>query len=138
MLWGIAIGLEAVGPPLVHAGPEILGVVGVEPGEGDVRRLGAAEDDVAVEVLVDASGAGGRVLVGDEGREHAGLVVAVRRGRDLAPGGTHDILVEVLANARIGVLHVAHVGLHGAEDPPPLLHGLGRAHGFARRVVVSR
>ena len=130
--------LVALVAPYVHPGPEVLRVVGVEPRERDVRRLVAAEDDVAVQVLVEAAGARRGVLVGDERREDAGLVVAVRGPDDLAPGGTDDVLVELLAVARVGVLHESHVGLQGGEDAAPLLDGLGVADSLGGRVVVCR
>ena len=80
--------------PSIHA-QRFLGVQRVEAAEGLQRHLAAPEDHVAVEVL--ARGPGGRVLVADEGREVAGVVVALGGLDDLLPGGAgHVPVVEVV------------------------------------------
>ena len=131
-------GVDTGRAPRVHRLPEVFGVERVEPGERRRGRVAAAEDDVAVQVVVDAARTGGRVLVGDEGGVASRVVVAVRARDDLAPGRAHDIQVEVLAHGGIRVFHVADVGLQGPEDAAPLGRGPRGAHRLRRRMVVRR
>ena len=124
--------------PRVHHRPEVLRVERVQSRERRRGRVATAEDHVAVQVVVDAAGAGRGVLVGDEGRVVAGVVVSVRARDDLGPGGAHDVHVEMLADGGVGILHVADVGLQGPEDATPFRRGLRGPHRIGRRMVVRR
>ena len=130
--------VDAGGAPLVHPIPEILGVERVESRERRVRRFAAPKHDVAVQVVVDAAGAGGGVLVGDESGVRAGVVVAIGARHDFGPRGSDHVHVEVRAHGRVGVRHVADVGLHGGEDAAALLHRPCGTHGLGGRMVVGR
>ena len=124
--------VDALVPPLVHRGPEVLGVLGVDPAERCVGGFGTAEDDVAVQVVPLV--AGRRVLVGDEGREVPRIVVGLGRLDDLGPGAPDDVHVQMLVFALPG----AKVGPHADEDAAAIVGLFGHAHVGGDRVVIGR
>ena len=93
-----------------HVGPQVLGVLAVELGEGQglVGHAGiAAEQHVAVQVVA----ADGRPLEADHRGEHAGVVVLVGQRRIGLPGVAHGLLA----------LDRRHVARERADD----FHGGG-------------
>ena len=75
---------QALPPLFVHPMPQILRVGRVDQAERALRHVGVREDHVAMQVAPDP----GRVFVGDEGGQPAGLVVTL--------GGIDDALPSTL------------------------------------------
>ena len=69
----------------VLPGPQFFRVLRIDSAEGELWSRAVSEHHVAVEVA--ALVGGGRVLVGDEGRECARVVVSFGRFDDVVPGG---------------------------------------------------
>jgi hypothetical protein len=110
--------LDAPGAKAVHPVPEVLGVLRVEPREGNGgQHLVVAEDDVAVQVA-PLVGRGG-VLVGHEGREAARVVVPARRIHDVAPGGLRHLAHQLLVHGAV-LDPEAHSGQEAAEGADAL------------------
>ena len=115
----------------VHPRPQLLRIERVESAERHLRRRAAAEDHVAVQVLV--LGAAGE-LVADEGREAARLVVALGRRDGLLPGGAHDVQVEQALAIAEGVRPDGGVGCRPLRAP----QRTGRDVLRERRVGMAR
>ena len=122
--------LHSRGTVALHPRPQLLGIHGVEPTEGELRDRAAAEDDIAVQVLVLGAA---RELVGDEGGEAARLVVALGRGNGLAPRGADDVEVQQPLPVAQGVGTDLAVRLSpvrpGERSRPDRGHQLGRGVG---------